>query len=153
MNTWPWSQTMHSGTMTGLAAAWARRSSSDSRCWCGSTERVMARACDQPGRIGSGMTVRASSRLASTDLVVGRSTTAVTVRVATSIIPVISTRPGRPLSSRTAISNGLESICISSPGRTAVNTPYGVSGFAAIERRVRAEPVMCRPWANRSNSR
>ena len=73
--------------------------------------------------------------------------------VARSTMPVNSTLPGTPLCSNTSTSNGVESICISSPGRTAVNTPYGVSGFAAIERRVRAEPVMCRPWANRSNSR
>ena len=60
---------------------------------CGSTDRDIARACAQPGRIGSGVRVRASRMLASTDFVVGRSTAAGTVRVATSITPVSSTRP------------------------------------------------------------
>jgi hypothetical protein len=59
---------------------------------------------------------RASSTLASTDFVVGRSTAAGTVLVATSIIPVSSTRPGTPSSSSTMTSRGVESISISSPG-------------------------------------
>ncbi len=54
----------------------------------GSADSAIAMACGQPGRIGSGVTVRASSTLASTDFVAGRSTAAVTVLVATSMIPV-----------------------------------------------------------------
>lgn len=62
------------------------RASISSSCRNDSADRDMARVCDQPGRTGSGVTVRASSTLASTDLVVGRSTAAVTVLVvATSI--------------------------------------------------------------------
>ena len=57
--------------MTGRAAACASRWSSSSSRWWGSTERAMASASAQPGRIGSGVTVRASSSEASTDLVVG----------------------------------------------------------------------------------
>ena len=96
-NTFPWSTTMVSGMMTGRAAACSSRASmSSSRCQ-GSAERDIASASAQPGRIGSGVTVRASSTLASTDLVVGRSTAAVTVLVATSIMPVRSTRPANPV--------------------------------------------------------
>ncbi len=82
-------------------------------------------ASGQPGRIGSGVTVRASSTLASTDLVVGRSTAAVTVLVATSMIPVRSTRPGMPSSRRTRTSSGVESICIRSPGAVTGACPNG----------------------------
>jgi len=60
--------------------------------------------------------VRASSTLASTDFVVGRSTAAVRVRVATSTMAVSSTLPVTPLSSRTSTSSGVESICMISPG-------------------------------------
>ncbi|GGN99118.1 hypothetical protein GCM10010112_92620 [Actinoplanes lobatus] len=139
--------------MTGRAAACCSRSSSVSRCRCGSTDRDIRNASGQPGRIGSGVTVRASSSEASTDLVVGRSTAAVTVLVATSIRPVSSTRPTTPSSSMTAMSNGVESICISSPVRTGEKTPNGPSGLAASARRVRADPVTCRPAVTRSNSR
>ena len=107
----------------------------------------------QPGRIGSGVTVRASSTLASTDLADGRSTAAVTVRVATSIIPVRSTRPGTPSSSSTITSSGVESICISSPGAATGSWPNMPSGRPASDRRVDAEPVVCFPWASRPNNR
>ena len=80
----------------------------------------MRRAFTHPGRMVSGVTVRASSSEASTDFVVGRSTAAVTVLVATSIIPVNSTLPTTPRGSRTATSRGVESISISSPGRSTV---------------------------------
>ena len=83
---------------------------------CGSADADMARAFAQPGRIGSGVTVRASSTLASAAFAVGCSTAAVTVRVATSTIPVSSTRPSTPSSRRTITSSGVESISITSPG-------------------------------------
>jgi hypothetical protein len=60
---------------------------------------------------------RARSRAASTAFVVGRSTAAGIVRVATSIITVSSTRSISPLSSTTRTSIGAESICTHSPGR------------------------------------
>jgi hypothetical protein len=153
MNTSPWSHTMVSGTITGRAAACASRWSRLSIRRCGNTECDIASACGQPGRIGSGVTVRASSNDASTDFVVGRSTAAVTVRVARSIMPVISTRPGTPRSSRTSTSSGVESICINCPGRAACTCPNGPSGRLAIDWRVRADPVVCRPWVSRSNRR
>ena len=102
----------------------------------------MASAFAQPGRIGSGVTVRASSTLASADLAVGCSTAAVTVRVATSTIPVSSTRPSTPLSRRTMMSSGVESISITSPGALTCSWLNGPSGRAASDRRVRADPVV-----------
>ncbi|WP_317985959.1 hypothetical protein [Streptomyces sp. 5-10] len=102
--------------ITGRAAACSRRSSRDSSLRCGKTDRDIFSASTQPGLIGSGVRARASSSEASTDLVVGRTTTAAMVRVATSTRPQSSTRPGIPSSSRTSTSSGVESICISSPG-------------------------------------
>jgi hypothetical protein len=113
----------------------------------------MLRASAQPGLIGSGVTVRASSSEASTDLVVGRSTAAVIVRVARSTMPVSSTRLGSPLSSITMTSRGVESICMISPGRPAVSCRNGWSGRLASDSRVRAEPVVCLPSVTRSKSR
>ncbi len=110
-------------------------------------------ASGQPGRIASGVTVRASSTLASTDLVVGRSTAAVTVRVATSMIPVRSTRSVTPLPRRTRTSSGVESICIRSPGAITATCPNGPSGRAASDRRVFADPVVCRPACSLPNRR
>ena len=128
--------------MTGRAAACSSRSSMPSSRRNGSADSDIRMACGQPGRIGSGVTVRASSTLASTDFVVGRSTAAVTVRVATSIIPVSSTRPATPSSRRTSTSSGVESICITSPGAAAGTRPNGPSGRAASDRRVLADPVV-----------
>ena len=152
-NTFPRSTTMVSGMMTGRAAACSIRASISSSLRQGSAERDIASASAQPGRIGSGVTVRASSTLASTDLVVGRSTAAVTVLVATSIMPVRSTRPETPLSRRTSTSSGVESICITSPGAHASVSPNGPSGRSASERRVRADPVVCLPADSLSSSR
>jgi hypothetical protein len=152
-DTFPWSTTMVSGMMTGRAAACSSRASmSSSRCQ-GSADRDIASASAQPGRIGSGVTVRASSTLASTDLVAGRSTAAVTVLVATSIMPVRSTRPASPSSRRTSTSSGVESICMISPGAHASACPNGPSGRSASERRVRADPVVCLPADSLSSSR
>ena len=106
-----------------------------------------------PGRIGSGVSARASSTLASTDRVEGRSTAAVTVRVATSIIPVSSTRPGTPSSSSTSTSSGVESISISSPGAAGQAWREHPSGRPARPRRVAADPVVCLPADSRENNR
>jgi hypothetical protein len=70
----PWSRTIVSGTITGRAAAACSCWSSLSRRVWGRTERAMPSASAQPGCIGSGVTVRASSNEASTDFVVGRNT-------------------------------------------------------------------------------
>ncbi|MEU5773455.1 hypothetical protein ABZ819_09185 [Streptomyces venezuelae] len=67
--------------------------------------------------------MRASSTLASTDFVVGRSTAAVSERVARSIMAVSSALPTTPLSSRTRTSSGVESICITSPGANTGSSP------------------------------
>ena len=141
-NTLPWSTTITWGMMTGRAAACSSRSSMLSSRRNGRADSDIRMACGQPGRIGSGVTVRASSTLASTDFVVGRSTAAVTVLVATSMIPVRSTRPVTPLSRRTRTSSGVESICITSPGAAAGTRPNGPSGRAASDRRVLADPVV-----------
>jgi hypothetical protein len=45
--------------MTGRAAACSRRASMSSSRWQGNAERDIASASAQPGRIGSGVTVRA----------------------------------------------------------------------------------------------
>ena len=97
--------------------------------------------------------MRASSTLASTDRADGRSTAAVTVRVATSIIPVSSTRPGTPASSSTSTSSGVESMCISSPGAAAGSWPNMPSGRPASDRRVDADPVVCLPRDKAANNR
>ena len=101
-------------------------------------------ASGQPGRTGSGVRARASSTLASTNFVVGRSTAAGTTLVATSIIPVISTRPGTPSSSSTRTSSGVESICTTSPGAATSSDPNVPFGRPASDRRVEADPVTCR---------
>ena len=95
----------------------------------------------------------ASNTAASAALVDGRSTAAGIVRVARSIIQVSSTRSASPLSSTTRTFNGVESICIHSPGRTAVTVPNGRSGRLANDWRVRAEPVVCLPADNAANNR
>ena len=122
-NTLPWSITIVSGTITGLAAACSSRASMSSSRSYGSTECAIFSASGQPGRTGSGVRARASSTLASTDRVVGRSTAAGTTLVATSIMPVSSTRPGTPSSSSTSTSSGVESICTTSPGAAAGSDP------------------------------
>jgi hypothetical protein len=96
---------------------------------------------------------RASSTLASTSFVVGRSTAAGTALVATSIIAVSSTRPGTPSSSSTSTSSGVESTCTTSPGAAAGSDPNMPSGRPASDRRVDAGPVACRPCASVPNSR
>ena len=151
MNTFPPSITIVSGTITGRAAASSIRASMSSSRACGSTDADIRNACDQPGRIGSGTSIRASSNAASTAFVpTGRSTAAQTVRVATSTAIVRSARIGIPLSSSTSTSIGVESTCTCSPGRAAnvgVNTPCG---RFAVCRRVTADPNVCRPDATAS---
>jgi hypothetical protein len=154
MNTFPPSITMVSGTITGRAAASSIRASMSTSRACGSTDADIRNELDQPGRIGSGTSIRASSSAASTAFVpTGRSTAAQIVRVATSTAIVRSARAGTPLSSNTNTSIGVESICTCSPGRAAcvtVNTPCG---RFAVCRRVTAEPKVCRPVASVSISR
>jgi hypothetical protein len=149
----PWSHTIADGTITGFAAACASRSSMEHNRAQGSTEAAIVSACVQPGRIGSGVSARASSTLASTLRVVGRSTAADTVRVATSMMPVRSTRPTTPSSSSTITSSGVESISITSPGADTVRAANMPSGRAARDRRVLAEPVVCLPADTLSNNR
>ncbi|MFJ2591011.1 hypothetical protein [Streptomyces sp. NPDC087538] len=97
--------------------------------------------------------MRASSTLASTDFVVGRNTAAVSVLVATSIMPVRSTFPVTPLSSRTRTSSGVESICMISPGANASRSPNGPTAPWARERRVTAEPNVWVPSVSLASSR
>jgi hypothetical protein len=65
----PWSITIVSGTMTGLAAACSIRASMLISRACGIIDADIARASAQPGRIGSGTRIRASNRAAPTALV------------------------------------------------------------------------------------
>ncbi|GAB3807798.1 hypothetical protein [Micromonospora zhanjiangensis] len=115
--------------------------------------RGHAQRVGQPGRIGSGTGIRASSNAASTALVpTGRSTPAQIVRVATSTAMVGFARAISPVSSSTITSIGVESICTCSPGRDAnvgVNAP---AGRLAVCRRVTAEPKVCLPADSRSTS-
>jgi hypothetical protein len=113
----------------------------------------MRSAADQPGRISSGTSIRASSNAASTAFVpTGRSTPAQIVLVATSTAIVRSARTGIPDSSNTITSIGVESICTCSPGRAAIVAVNGPSGRFAVCRRVTAEPNVCRPTDNASTS-
>ncbi len=152
-NTFPPSMTMVSGTITGLAAASSIRASTPSSRACGSRDADIRNAVAQPGRIGSGTNIRASSSAASTAFVpTGRNTAAQIVLVATSTAIVKSARTGIPDSSSTITSIGVESICTCSPGRAAnvgVNAP---SGRFAVCRRVTAEANVCRPVDNASSS-
>ena len=110
--------TMVSGTITGLAAANSIRVSTSTSRACGSRDADIRSAAAQPGRIGSGTSIRARSNAASTALVpTGRSTAAQIVRDATSTAIVRSARTGIPESSNTITSIGVESICTCSPGR------------------------------------
>ena len=114
----------------------------------------MARAWSQPGRIGSGTIIRASSSAASTALApTGRSTAAQMVRVATSTAATSSGRPVTPSSITAITSSGVPSIWTCSPGRAAivaVNTP---PGRPAVWRRVTADPNVCRPADSTASSR
>lgn len=93
-NTLPWSITMVSGTMTGLAAAFSNRASTAISRWCGRIESAIARVWLQPGRIGSGTSILASSTAASTPFVpAGLSRAAQIVRVVTSTA-IVSSRAG-----------------------------------------------------------
>jgi hypothetical protein len=85
MNTFPPSITTPSGTITGFAAAASIRASMSINRPCGSNDADILSDSDQPGRIGSGTSILASSNAASTAFVpAGRSTAAQIVRVATS---------------------------------------------------------------------
>ena len=97
-NTFPPSITIVSGTITGRAAASSIRASMSSSRACGSRDADIGSAAAQPGRIGSGTSIRASSSAASTALVpTGRSTAAQIVRVATSTAIVRSAAHRHPV--------------------------------------------------------
>ncbi|MFD4954033.1 hypothetical protein [Streptomyces sp. NPDC058451] len=139
--TLPWSMTMVSGMMIGFAAACSSRASTATRRSCGSTELAMDRVRLQPGRMGSGTSIRASSTAASTPLVpAGRSRAAQIVRVATSTAIVSSGRATTPSSSTAMMSRRVESICTISPGRAARDGVNGPVGLRARCRRAVAVP-------------
>jgi hypothetical protein len=68
-------------------------------------------------------------------------------------MPVSSHFPITPSACRTSTSSGVESICINSPGAHADTCPNAPDGREATERRVVAEPVVCRPADNSANNR
>ena len=153
MNTFPWSTTIVSGTITGRAAAASSRASMSLSRRCGSAEADMASAFAQPGRIGSGVTVRASSTLASTDLV-GR------------LQHRRGDRAGRDVDHPGQLDPALDAVVQADhhvqrggvdlhhlAGRADLQLPNGPSGRAASDRRVRADPVVCRPADRAENSR
>lgn len=132
---------MVSGTMTGLAAAFSKRASTAISRWCGRIESAIARVWLQPGRIGSGTSILASSTAASTPFVpAGRSRAAQIVRVVTSTAIVSSGRATTPSSSTAITSSRVESICTISPGRAAMDGVNGPTGRRACWRRTVAEP-------------
>lgn len=141
--TFPWSITIVSGMITSRAAAASSRASMSLSRRCGSAEADMASAFAQPGRIGSRVTARASSTLASTELAVGWRTAAVTVRVATSTSQLhASFNP--VVQADHDVQRG-RAISITSPGALTCSWLSGPSGRAASDRRVRADPAGCRP--------
>ncbi|MEU3391284.1 hypothetical protein [Streptomyces albidoflavus] len=128
----PWSITMVSGTMTGLAAACSSRVSTAISRSCGTIESAMASVWLQPGRIGSGTSILASSTAASTPFVpAGLSRAAQMVRVVTSTAIVSSGRATTPSSSTVITSSRVESICTISPGRAAMDGVKGPTGRRA----------------------
>ena len=111
--------------MTGLAAAFANRSSMLSSRSCGITECAWCRDSSQPGRIGSGTSIRARTAAASTAFVVGAMMLAAMVLVATSTATVSSALRITPSAYRHMMSSLLVSITTFSPGLSAVT---GVNG-------------------------
>ena len=111
--------------MTGLAAALANRSSMFSSRSCGITECAWCSDSDQPGRIGSGTSIRANTAAASTALVVGAMMPARMLLVATSMAMVSSALRITPSAYRHMMSSVFVSMGTSSPGRSAVT---GVNG-------------------------
>lgn len=121
---------------------------------CGIGDADIHKASAQPGRIGSGTSVRASNSAASTALVpAGRSTAAQMVRVATSTAMVSSTRPVTPSSNIASTSSGVVSIWTTSPGRAAADGVNGASGFRARDRRAVAEEKVYLPCVSPPTSR
>ena len=88
MKTRPRSTVMVSGTITGRAAACSRRASTLINRACGASEADIRRASDQPGRIGSGTSIRASSSAASTAFVPAAAMAALAFVTATLVIRV-----------------------------------------------------------------
>jgi len=143
-----------SGMMTGLAAASSIRSSMVASRLKGIRETDIARAWSQPGRIGSGTIIFASSTAASAALApTGRRTAAQSVLVAMSIAATSSGRPGTPSSMTAMTSSGVPSMSTSSPGLAAVIGVNAPSGRLAACLRVTAEPNVCLPADRTSRSR
>ncbi|MFE7765888.1 hypothetical protein [Streptomyces sp. NPDC057438] len=154
MKTFPRSTTIVSGAITGLAAACSSRASILIRRACGISEADMRNASAQPGRIGSGTSIRASSKAASTAFVpAGRRMAAQIVLDAISTAMVSSTLPVTPSSRTASTSSGVVSICTTSPGRAAMVGVNGASGRRACERLVVAASKLCRPSARAFTSR
>ena len=121
---------------------------------CGIREADIASDWSQPGRIGSGTIIFASSSAASTALALtGRRTAAQIVLVATSIAAMSSGRPGSPSSITAMTSSGVPSICTCSPGLAAMVAVNAPSGRFAVCRLVTAEPNVCLPADSTSRSR
>jgi hypothetical protein len=153
-NTRPWSMTTVSGMMTGLAAASSARWSMLASRLNGIRDADRRRASSQPGRIGSGTIILASSTAASTALApTGRRMAAPRVRVPMSIAATSSGRPGTPSSMMAMTSSGVPSIRTSSPGRAAVIGVNAPSGRLAACRRVVAGPKVCFPADSTSRRR
>ncbi len=153
-NTFPWSITTVSGTITGFAAASSARWSMLASRRNGIRDADRRRASSQPGRIGSGTIILASSTAASTALApTGRRTAAARVRVPMSIAATSSGRPGTPSSMTAITSSRVPSIRTSSPGRAAVIGVNAPSGRFAACRRVVAGPKVCFPADSTSRSR
>ena len=108
----------------------------------------------QPGRIGSGTIILASSTAASTALTpTGRRIAAQIVLVPMSIAATSSGRPGTPSSITAMMSSGVPSICTCSPGRAAIVAVNAPDGRLAVCLRVTADPKVCRPAESTSRSR
>ncbi|MFG2721437.1 hypothetical protein ACGFW5_24550 [Streptomyces sp. NPDC048416] len=121
MNTFPPSMTTVSGTITGFAAACSIRASTPSNRRCGIREAAIRNEPDQPGRIGSGTSIRASSGKASTAFVPTGRSTAAQIRAGGDIDRDRQISPrGTPESKTTITSSGVESIFTYSPGRSGV---------------------------------
>ena len=103
-----------------------------------------------PGRIVLGVRACARRKAWSTPLVaVGRIETAMIDRVATSIRIVSCILTRLPSESRTRMSQGELSICVSCPGRNRLAVPKGRFGVFAAVRRVLAEPVVYLPFVRK----
>lgn len=111
----------------------------------GRADAAIDAAPTQPGRMSSVATHRASSRLASTALVVGRITAAGMLRVAISTNAVNSTRPTTPSSSCDSNIQGSGVDLHQLPGANRIGRTERAVRWLAQGAAVRADPVACRP--------